>query len=90
MKFLLKVSLSIIVSIVFSACGGSDSTSVSIVNNSTYGTNERMILNKSYTIDKGDEIEKLSDNTKLELSSNLETGKTEVKLISGEASIIRY
>jgi hypothetical protein len=89
MKTVLKISAIAIISMFLNACGGGGSNNNNI-DKSNYGTNERMVKDKVYTVNKGDEIEKLSDNPQLEIKSDLKTGKTEVKLLSGEASLIRY
>jgi len=47
-----------------------------------------MEINKTYTINKGDEIRKLSENTQIEFTSDLNTALTTAKLLSGEAEII--
>jgi len=75
--------------ILFSGCGNSN-TSTHSDNIKSYGTNTRMKQYKEYQINKGDEIEKLSADTKIEINSDLKSGKTTAKLISGDASIIRY
>jgi len=38
---------------------------------------------------KGDEIEKISENPELKIDANLNSGKTTVTLINGEAAIIK-
>jgi len=47
-----------------------------------------MEIDKTYTINKGDEIRKLSENTQIEFTSDLNTALTTAKLLSGEAEII--
>ena len=47
-----------------------------------------MEINTPYIVQKGDEIEKLSDNTELKIDSNLVSGKSVVTLLRGSASII--
>jgi len=88
MNKLIKITAIAIVSIFFTACG--DDSSTSVVDNNDYGTNERMITDKTYTINSGDEIEKISEDPTIEVVTNLETGVTTAKLISGEAAIIRH
>ena len=88
MKTVLKVSAIVLISMFLNACGGGGGSTSG--NNDNQGTNERMERGKVYKINKGDEIEKLSDDPKIEVTSNLKTGETEVKLISGEAALIRY
>jgi len=90
MKTVLKITLSSLVALVFTACGSNTTSNTPSTDKGDLGTNERMIKNKTYTVNSGDEIEKISDNPQLEITSNLETGKTEVKLISGEAAIIKH
>ena len=88
MSKLIKIAAIMIVSIFFTACG--DSSSTTPTGGSDYGTNERMVTNKTYTINSGDEIEKISDDPTIEVVTDLETGVTTAKLVSGEAAIIKY
>lgn len=53
------------------------------------GKNIRMEQGKVYKIQKGDQIEKISENPQLKIDSNLTSGESSVTLLSGEASIIR-
>jgi len=78
-----------IVAVIFSACGGSVDNNIKD-SASNLGTNERMLTGVTYKINSGDEIEKLSKNPQIEINSNLKTGETTAKLISGEAAIIRH
>jgi len=88
MNKIIKVTALAILALFFTACGGStESTNIDKTN---YGTNERMVPNEEYIVNSGDKIEKLSENPVIETTSDLSTGKTIAKLISGEASIIRY
>jgi len=73
-------------SLAFVGCQ-SDST---VSDKNDYGTNIRMAKGVTYKIEKGDEIEKISDNPEIKIESNLDTGETNATLLSGEASIIRY
>ena len=84
----IKLTCIALTAMLFTACGGSSTTDSKSNNN--YGTNERMVKNKEYTVNKGDEIEKISSNPTIEIISNLETGITTAKLISGEAAIIKH
>ena len=59
------------------------------VSNKELPTNIRMDRNKPYTVEKGDEIEKLPSNPNLKIESDLNSGKTIVTLLSGEAAIIK-
>ncbi len=89
MKRVLIGILVLVSSVFFTACGGGDSSVVSqSVQN--VGTNERMIVGKEYQIHKGDEIEKLSVNPKIEIVTDLNSSTTTAKLLSGQAAIIRY
>ncbi len=86
-----KINLlaSALLALSFSGCGGS-STGSNISNSaSDLGNNIRMERNKPYTVEKGDQIEKISDNPKLKIDSNLTSGKSIVTLLSGSAAIIR-
>ena len=88
MNKLIKIATLVVVSVFFTACGSSSTTTAA--NQGDYGTNERMITNKAYKINSGDEIEKISDNPTIEVVTDLETGITTAKLISGEAAIIKH
>ena len=91
MKNIIKVSTTLLIAMLFTACGGSNSTPSSAADSSDqYGTNERMLIGKTYTINNNDEIEKISDNPQIEIVNDLKSGITTAKLISGEASIIRH
>jgi len=84
-----KINLLIgaLLAIGFSGCG---STSTDMNNNvSDVDNNIRMERNKSYDIEKGDKIEKISENPKIKIDSNLDTGKSSVTLLSGSAVIIK-
>jgi len=86
-----KINLLIatLLAIGFSGCG-STSTDANIRNNSSdLGSNTRMERDKPYTVEKGDQIEKISENPKLKIESNLDNGKSTVTLLSGSAAIIR-
>jgi ABC-type Fe3+-hydroxamate transport system substrate-binding protein len=91
MKTIIKISATLLTAILFTACGGSSSSAPSTASNSAtdYGTNERMITGKTYTINSGDEIEKISNNPEIEIVNDLNNSITTAKLISGEAAIIR-
>ena len=84
----INIILSILAVITFSGCGGSTNSSTTATNNSDVGKNTRMEINTPYIVQKGDEIEKLSDNTELKIDSNLVSGKSVVTLLRGSASII--
>jgi len=89
MNRLIKIATLAVVSVFFTACGSSSSTTTA-TSQGDYGTNERMITNKDYKINSGDEIEKISDDPTIEVVTDLETGITTAKLISGEAAIIKH
>ena len=85
----INLVISALLAVSFSGCGGS-STDTNIRDTaSNLGSNIRMERNKPYSIEKGDQIEKISENPKLKIDSNLDTGKSTVTLLSGSAAIIR-
>ena len=71
-----------------SGCGD-DSKSAVVVDGSEVSKNIRMERGKAYQIQKGDQIEKISENPELKIDSNLTSGKSTVTLLKGEAAIIR-
>ncbi len=85
----LNLVMVILVTIIFTGCGGTSTNSEISNTSNNLGTNIRMERDKQYTIEKGDQIEKLSENPKLKIDSNLDTGVTTVTLLSGSAAIIR-
>ena len=82
---LLKFLTAVYTLLLLSGCGGSSSTKLK----SDLGSNIRMAKGVPYEVNKGDQIEKISDNPNLKIESNLDSGKTVVTLISGEAAIIK-
>ena len=74
-----------------SGCGDSTTSGASRVHQGTSdaGENIRMEQGRAYIIQKGDKIEKISQNPELKIEANLKTGKSIVTLISGTASIVR-
>ena len=71
-----------------SGCGD-DSKSAVVVDGSEVSKNIRMERGKAYRIQKGDRIEKISENPELKVDSDLDKGESTVTLLSGEAAIIR-
>ena len=51
--------------------------------------NIKMEQGKVYQIQKGDQIEKISEGTQLKIDSNLTSGESSVTLLSGAAAIMR-
>ena len=85
----INLLISALVALSLSGCGGSSDNSTVSADNSNVGSNIRMERNVQYVVKKGDEIEKISENPKLKINSNLLTGKSVVTLLSGSAAIIR-
>lgn len=52
-------------------------------------SNIPMEMNRAYNIQKGDEIEKLSEGTEIQIVSDLNSSKTTATLLSGKAAILR-
>jgi hypothetical protein len=73
----------------FALVGSNDTSTKRDASANLVPTNVRMQRDIPYTINKGDEIEKLSANPKIKLESDLNSGKTIVTLLSGEAAIIK-
>ena len=71
-----------------SGCGD-DSKRAVATDGGKVSKNIRMELGKAYQIQKGDQIEKISENPELKIDSNLTSGKSTVTLLKGEAAIIR-
>lgn len=85
----INILISALLAVSFSGCGSS-STDANIRDTaSNLGSNIRMERNKPYSVEKGDQIEKISENPKLKIDSNLDTGKSTITLLSGSAAIIR-
>ncbi len=87
MKKIINMTIITLIMLAFSGCnGGADSSAASSASKSA---SEFMQKNKIYEVKRGDKIVKISQNPQLKIYSNLDTGKTEVELISGEAEIVR-
>ncbi len=71
----------------FSGCNSSDIQNTP--EKESVETNIRMSLHREYIVQKGDEIEKLSDDAELKIVSDFDTNTTKVRLLSGEAAIIK-
>ena len=84
---LLKYLVVIYILFLINGCNNDDKNKNKLKPN--LGQNIRMEKGVPYEVNKGDQIEKISDNPNLKIESNLETGKTVVMLISGEAAIIK-
>lgn len=85
----INLLLSALLALSLSGCGTSSDNSTVSADSSDVGSNIRMERNVPYVAQKGDEIEKISENPKLKIDSNLATGKSVITLISGSAAIIR-
>ncbi len=85
----INLLLSALLALSFSGCQGVSTDTNIDSSASNLGSNIRMERNKPYSIEKGDQIEKISENPKLKIDSDLVTGKTTVTLISGSAAIIK-
>lgn len=79
----------IITVIVLALAGCEDDSSSVAVNRGDLNKNIRMEQGKAYKVQKGDQIEKISENPQIKIDSNLTSGESIVTLLSGEASIIR-
>lgn len=71
-------------------CGGDSGSSESKQSTVNIPSNIPMEMNRSYTIQKGDEIEKLSEGTEIQIVSDLNSSKTSATLLSGKAAILRF
>jgi len=77
-------------SLLLTACGESDKTTE---NKAVLGVSETpsdimMQKNQPYTIHKGETITPISDAPKISMTTDMETGQTVAKLLSGEAKIV--
>ncbi|HGZ70186.1 MAG TPA: hypothetical protein ENK74_02210 [Nitratifractor sp.] len=70
-------------------CGGDSGSSKSKQSTADIPSNIPMEMNRAYTIQKGDEIEKLSEGTEVQVVSDLNSSKTTATLLSGKAAILR-
>ena len=78
-----------IVLALLSGCDSTPTSSEKTLSSNNYGTNTRMEIGKVYTLQKGDRIEKISDEPELKIDANLSSGKSQVVLLGGAAAIIR-
>jgi len=80
----------LIAAILLMLAGCSDDSKRAVaVDGGKMSKNIRMERGKTYQIQKGDQIEKISENPELKIDSNLTSGKSMVTLLKGEAAIIR-
>ena len=80
MKKIIILLISFLLLISFSACGGSsDSTPIA----------QEMVIGQVYTLDIGDEINKITLDAIVEISQNSENNETTYTLLVGEAEIVR-
>ena len=89
MKKISKYLITAVSIFTLAGCGGGSNFSPVSEGSDSAGHNIRMEKNVAYDIQKGDEIEKISENPELKVDANLSSGKTTVTLISGEAAIIK-
>lgn len=87
MKIIQFLTVTCIASLYITGCGGDSSTTQNTTKESS--TNTRMQRDLPYEVNKGDQIEKISQNPELKIESNLQSGKTTVTLINGEAALIK-
>ena len=78
-----------LVGLLLTGCQNEDSKNISSKSSSFGKQEERMVIGKTYNINSGDEIVKLSSNPKLLIESNLELNTTQATLIEGEALLIK-
>jgi len=86
MKKIIILNIAFVSSLLFTGCGGGSSP---LSSRQDLGINTRMEKNKAYEVNEGDKVEKISDNPEIKVDSDLDSGKTTVTLISGEAAIIK-
>ncbi len=87
MKIIQFLTVTSIASLYLTGCGGDNSTTQYTAKEN--GTNTRMQRDLPYEVNKGDQIEKISQNPELKIESNLQSGKTTVTLLNGEAALIK-
>ena len=85
----INIIITALLAVGFSGCGSTSTDANMLDSTSNLGSNIRMERNKPYVVEKGDQIEKISENPKLKIDSNLDTGKSTITLLSGSAAIIR-
>ena len=82
-KKVISLLFAVVIAISFSACENKSKKK----NNSS--NIETMIINEKYSLNVGDEIQKITDDAKLKISQNSESDVTTYELIKGGAEIIR-
>ena len=85
----INIIITALLAVGFSGCVSTSTDANMLDSTSNLGSNIRMERNKPYVVEKGDQIEKISENPKLKIDSNLDTGKSTITLLSGSAAIIR-
>lgn len=98
MKIVLSIFLASLMVLSFTSCGGDsieetqddkitkvDDNSSSIIE----PTVESMVLNQSYTLAIGEEIQRVTEDTKLKITQNSEDDEAVYILVEGEAEILR-
>ena len=79
MKYILVVAIAFFIS----ACGSSENENT---NTAQTLTSINMLVNKTYSVSKGDKLNKITDDTIVEITKTEDV--TEVVLLQGEAVII--
>jgi len=82
-KKVISLLFAVVIAISFSACENKSKKK----NNSS--NIETMIINEKYSLNVGDEIQKITDDAKINISQNTESDIATYMLIEGEAEIIR-
>lgn len=78
LKNMLRIVLMFVGVSLLSACGGGGTAETSVP----------MTLDQVYLVSSGQSIEKTSTDAQVEVTVNLETGTTQVVLLSGSANLI--
>ena len=92
-KFLRLLSILFLGSIFVIGCGGgSSSTDTNNIDNISSDTSETILLKRgeSTTTHQGDTVKALTDDTKLNIVTNAETGDSKVTVQNGEALVTKY
>ena len=86
-----KLIFGVSASFILIGCGGGSGTSYSHETQENARSNKivQMQKGKKYTINSGDTIHKLSDNTRIKAIGNRQNGTTTVELLYGNAEIVR-
>ena len=86
-----KLIIGVSASFILIACGGGSGTSYSNETQVDARSNKivKMQKGKKYTINSGDTIHKLSDNTRIKAIGNRQNDTTTVELLYGKAEIDR-